>query len=65
MAEKINEPRNCCNGDEAIYWRNEKNCAFIDSMGEMLIYADGHPLTFSVDHCPMCGRSFAPAVEEK
>lgn len=47
-----------CQGDEALFWRDEKNCAFIDSMGEVEVHVQGKSLSFSVDCCPKCGRRF-------
>lgn len=29
----------CCIGDEAIYWKDNENNAFIDSKGEMMVKA--------------------------
>jgi hypothetical protein len=49
---------NYCNGDEAIFWQDEKNNAFIDSNGEMLVMANGQEIRFQVDRCPKCGRLF-------
>ena len=49
---------NYCIGDEAIFWQDEKNNAFIDSKGEMLVTANDHEICFQVDRCPKCGRLF-------
>lgn len=48
----------CCHGDEALFYKDEKNNAFINSSGEMLVTADGHITTFSVKRCPQCGFVF-------
>lgn len=50
---------NMCNyhdGDEAIFWEDENNNAFVDSYGEMLLTVSGHEIQFRVTHCPMCGE---------
>lgn len=54
----------CCLGDEALYWRDEENCAFIDSMGEIEVHVQGKSLSFSVDRCPKCGRLFSARAED-
>ena len=43
-------------GDEAIYWIDEDNNAFVDSFGEMLITVNGHETRIYVRYCPMCGK---------
>lgn len=48
----------CCHGDEALYYANDMNNAFIDSSGEMLVMADGNSIKFKVDRCPRCGFLF-------
>lgn len=50
---------NYCNGDEAIFWENEANNAFIDSKGEMMVTDNGNTIRFKVNNCPMCGKRFA------
>ena len=50
---------NFCNGDEAVFWKDSQNNAFIDSAGEMLVTANDRTIRFKVKHCPMCGRRFA------
>ena len=52
---------NYCNGDAAIFWKDENNHAFVDSKGEMLVVAHSHEVRFQVDRCPMCGRLFKGA----
>lgn len=49
---------NFCGGDEAVYYQDENNCAFVDSKGEMLVVANGQEVRFQVDRCPKCGRLF-------
>jgi transcriptional regulator with XRE-family HTH domain len=48
----------CCRGDEALYWKNIDNNAFIDNNGEILVTVCGNSLTFTVKKCPNCGREF-------
>ena len=48
----------CCHGDEALYYENDMNNAFIDSSGEMLVMANGNSIKFHVDKCPRCGFLF-------
>ena len=47
-----------CDGDEAVVYENNENCAFIDSKGEMLVTAHDHSIRFNVRFCPMCGKKF-------
>lgn len=47
-----------CYGDKALFRKDDQNSAFIDSKGEMLVYANGQEIRFHVDRCPMCGRRF-------
>lgn len=49
----------CCHGDEAVYYRDNENNAFIDHTGEMLVTAHDHTIRFHVDRCPKCGFVFA------
>lgn len=49
---------NCCIGDEAIYWKDNENNAFIDSKGEMMVIAKDKLIRFKVKCCPNCGRKF-------
>lgn len=49
---------NYCNGDEAVFWKDDMDNAFIDSHGEMLVTANGSTIRFNVARCPMCGRKF-------
>lgn len=55
------EECSCCMGDEALYWKDGCNNAFIDSTGEMLVTVNGEEITFHVGHCPKCGRAFVAA----
>lgn len=57
MIEK-KEICNYCAGDEALYWKDGENNAFIDSYGEILVTVNGIPMKFKVPRCPMCGRIF-------
>ena len=47
-----------CEGDEAIAYTNNENCAFVDSHGEMLVTAHDRSIRFKVRFCPMCGKKF-------
>lgn len=49
---------NCCIGNEAIFWKDEHNNAFINSNGEMRVTANWQEIKFTVDRCPKCGRLF-------
>lgn len=49
---------NYCNGDEAVFWQDDDNNAFVDSKGEMLVTVNGYEVNFDVQCCPMCGRRF-------
>lgn len=49
----------CCHGDDALFWQDEQNNAFIDLSGEMLVTAHNHSVRFHVDRCPKCGFVFA------
>lgn len=48
----------CCQGDEALFWIDGENNAFVDSGGEMLVTVQGKELRFSVICCPSCGMKF-------
>ena len=48
----------CCNGDEAVYYKDNENNMFIDSKGEVLVTVKGNILQFNVKHCPNCGKEF-------
>lgn len=48
----------CCHGDEALYWQDSENHAFIDVSGVILVTAQGKKIRFFVDCCPKCGRKF-------
>ena len=56
---------NCCNGDEAVFWKDESNHAFVDSNGNMLVTAHGKEADFRVPFCPMCGRPFVDQESAK
>lgn len=49
----------CCNGDEALFYQDNKNCAFVDSHGEIMVVVKDHTMRFKVDCCPKCGRRFS------
>lgn len=49
---------NCHEGDEALYYKDNNNCAFIDSKGEMSVTVEGHTMTFNIKACPKCGHKF-------
>lgn len=52
----------CCHGDEAVYYKDNENNAFIDHTGEMLVTAHDHTIRFHVDRCPKCGFVFASSA---
>ena len=47
---------NYCNGDEAVFWKDNQNNVFVDSKGEMMVTANDQIIRFKVMRCPMCGR---------
>lgn len=48
----------CCAGDEALYWKDNENNAFVDSKGEIMVTVKDHEMRFRVKCCPNCGRVF-------
>lgn len=46
---------NCCYGDEALFWKDNENNAFIDSHGEIMVTVKDRTMRFNVSHCPNCG----------
>lgn len=48
----------CCMGDEALFWKDEYNNAFIDSKGEIMVTVKDNIMRFKVDFCPKCGKKF-------
>lgn len=48
----------CCNGNEALFYQDNENCAFVDSHGEIMVMVKDHVMRFKVDFCPKCGRKF-------
>lgn len=48
----------CCQGDEALYWVDNENNAFVDSNGDLLVSVKGKTIRFKVKHCSNCGREF-------
>ena len=48
----------CCLGDEAVYWQDNENNAFVDSKGEMSIMVKDKLMRFKVKFCPCCGKKF-------
>ena len=53
-----NDGCNCCAGDEALFWKDNENNAFIDRSGEVAVTVKDHIMRFSVKRCPNCGREF-------
>ena len=49
---------NCCLADEAVYWKDNENNAFVDSKGEIMVVVKDKLLRFKVKYCPNCGRKF-------
>lgn len=48
----------CCVGDEALYWKDDENNAFVDSKGEVFVTVKDHIIRFQVKCCPNCGHKF-------
>lgn len=48
----------CCQGDEALYWKDNENNAFVDSKGEILVTVKDKAMRFKVKCCPNCGKEF-------
>lgn len=48
----------CCEGDEALYWKDNEYNAFVDHRGNVLVTVKGHTMRFKVNRCPHCGRFF-------
>lgn len=48
----------CCNGDEALVYKDNINNAFVDDEGNMLVCAMDEDLEFKVKFCPNCGKKF-------
>lgn len=46
------------NGDEALYYKDNNNCAFIDSKGTISVTVNGYNTNFTVSYCPKCGHNF-------
>lgn len=49
---------NCCEGDEALIYKDNEDCAFIDSQGEMMVVVKDKTIRFKVKRCPNCGKVF-------
>lgn len=48
MEDKNIESCNCCIGDEAIYWKDNENNAFIDSKDEMTVMVKDKLIRFKL-----------------
>lgn len=48
----------CCLGDEALFWRDDENNAFVDNKGEILVTVKNRDMRFKVKFCPSCGHRF-------
>lgn len=48
----------CCQGDEALYWADDENNAFVDSRGDVLVTVKGITMRYKVKCCPNCGKEF-------
>lgn len=48
----------CCQGDEALYWADDENNAFVDSKGNILTTIKGMTMRYNVKCCPKCGKKF-------
>lgn len=53
-----NKGCDCCQGDEALYWADDENNAFVDSKGDMLVTIKGVTMRYRVKYCPNCGKKF-------
>ena len=49
---------NCCQGDEALCWKDNNNNAFVDRKGDMMVTVKGKTMRYKVKCCPNCGKSF-------
>lgn len=49
---------NYCVGDDPIYYKDNDNCAFIDTRGELYMSISGKIARCKVEFCPKCGRKF-------
>lgn len=47
-----------CSGDTPVFWKDDANCAFVNSGGEMMVVVNDKTIRFKVNRCPMCGRLF-------
>ena len=47
-----------CEGDEALIYKDNEDCAFVDSQGEMMVVVKDKTMRFKVKRCPNCGRVF-------
>ena len=54
----LNAGCNCCDGDEAVYWQDNENNAFVDSKGEMMVTVKDKLIRFKAKYCPCCGKKF-------
>lgn len=54
----------CC-GIKTIYYKDNKNYAFINSKGSMITIAGDKPIRFSIPFCPMCGRRLFANGEDR
>lgn len=48
---------NCCQSENALYWKDNENNAFVDSKGGMLVTIKGMTIRYKVKCCPNCGRA--------
>ena len=48
----------CCQGDEALYYKDSENNAFVDSKGDVLVTVKGKTMRYKVKCCPNCGKEF-------
>lgn len=48
----------CCMGDQAVYWQNISNNAFVDAKGEIAVTVKDQILKWKLHYCPNCGRKF-------
>lgn len=53
-----------CNGDKPVFWQDDRNCAFVDNEGNMLVTVAGASIMYKVEYCPACGRKFLSAKKD-
>lgn len=52
-----------CDGNKAVYYKDNENCVFINSKGILDMYVRGKRQMIRVEYCPKCGKSFNKSEE--